>query len=81
MKNYNPQERELLILELKQIISDYLMMCDGVQYPYVCNLIQTPEGREAVEEFCIRMFVQNNTTVGDALLIKERALNPNYIKD
>lgn len=80
-KNYSTEQRQLFLLELKQMISNYLRMCDEVNYPYLCKLIQTPEGHEAVEEFCVRMFVQNKTTVGDALTIKEKSLNPNIIKD
>ena len=80
-KNYDSEQRQLFLLELKHMISNYLRMCDEVTYPYLCKLINTPEGYEAVEEFCVRMFIQNKTTVGESLLIKEKSLNPNIIKD
>jgi hypothetical protein len=81
MKNYSTEQRQAFLLELKQMISNYLQMCDGESHPYVCKLIETPEGYEAIEEFCVRMFILHQTSIGDAINIKERTLNPNYIKD
>ena len=69
------------ITRLKELIAIELDMCNKEDWPYVCNMTDTLEGRKAVEEKIIEQCKASGITVGQALDRIERAYNPNRIED
>ncbi len=72
---------EQVILELKMVIKEYMDYCNEKNTPYVCKLKQTKEGYKAIEDFIINMVIQTDKSVSEAIVEKERILNPNYLTD
>lgn len=81
MRNTDNEERIAFKLKLEGLIQQYLEMCNVSNTPYLCKHIQTEEGYNEVVEFCVKMFIMNNMSIGDALVQKENILNPNYLTD
>mgnify|MGYP001187770002 FL=1 len=68
-----------LIQEIKDILAQYLKVCNEERTPYVCNLKSTPQGYKEVEDFVLKVVVRGGNKVGFAIMELERQLNPNYI--
>ena len=68
-----------LIQEIKDILAQYLKVCNEGRTPYVCNLKSTPQGYKEVEDFVLKVVVRGGNKVGFAIMELERQLNPNYI--
>lgn len=81
MFNKENNERLMLKRRLEFMIHQYLEMCDEYNTPYLCRYIKDKEGYDEVVEFCVKMFILNQTSIGDALVQKENILNPNYLID
>jgi len=79
--NTQNEERMAFKIKLEGMIKKYLEMCNESNTPYLCKHIQTQEGYDEVVEFCVKMFIVNQTSIGDALVQKENILNPNYLTD
>jgi hypothetical protein len=72
---------EAQITRLKELIAIQLDMCSKEDWPYVCNMANTPEGKKDVENKIIHICTTSESTVGQALDRIERMFNPNRIDD
>tara|TARA_Y100001937_G_scaffold120506_1_gene177851 strand:- start:255 stop:485 length:231 start_codon:yes stop_codon:yes gene_type:complete len=72
---------EVIILKLRATINTRLDMCDGRTMPYVCEMAKSKEGREIILGFVVDLVAQGGFTIIDALMEKERSLNPNLCQD
>jgi|TARA_R110002153_G_scaffold240474_1_gene395093 hypothetical protein len=72
-------ENRKLIQEIKDVLAQYLKVCNEERTPYVCNLKSTPQGYKEVEDFVLKVVVRGGNKVGFAIMELERQLNPNYI--
>ena len=70
-----------VILELKMVIKEYMDFCNEKNTPYVCKLKNTQEGYKAIEDFIIQSILETDMSVSEAIVQKERILNPNYLTD
>jgi hypothetical protein len=66
---------------LKELIAIELDSCSKEDWPYVCNITSTPEGRKDIQEKIIEQCKTSGITVGQALDRIERAYNPNRMED
>ena len=72
---------EAQMKRLKELIAIELDNCKKLDWPYVCHMKETPEGRKAIEEMIIEQAKISGISVGQALDRIERAYNPNRIED
>ena len=72
-------ENRKLIQEIKDVLAQYLKVCNEERTPYVCNLKSTPQGYKEVEDFVLKVVVRGGNKVGFAIMELERQLSPNYI--
>ena len=72
-------ENRKLIQEIKDVLAQYLKVCNEERTPYVCNLKSTPQGYKEVEDFVLKVVIRGGNKVGFAIMELERQLNPNYI--
>jgi len=72
-------ENRKLIQEIKDVLAQYLKVCNEERTPYVCNLKSTPQGYKEVEDFVLKVVVRGGNKVGFAIMELERQLDPNYI--
>lgn len=78
IKNFTTDQ---LMTRLKELIAIELDHCNKVDWPYVCNMTGTPEGKKQVEDMIIKQCTTSGITVGQALEKIERAYNPNRMED
>lgn len=69
------------IQRLKELIAIELDSCSKEDWPYVCNISSTPEGRNDITDKVIEQCKTSGVSVGQALARIERAYNPNKIED
>ncbi len=69
------------IKRLKELIAIKLDHCDKLDWPYICHMNSTPEGRASLEEMIIQQCSMSGCSVGKALDRIERAFNPNRMED
>ena len=69
------------IARLKELIAIELDSCNKDEFPYVCHMAGTPEGRRGIEDKIIEQCKASGITVGKALDRIERAYNPNRMED
>jgi hypothetical protein len=75
-------ENSKVIQESKALIRTYLdEYCSTVTSPYVCGLVSTKKGYEQVEQFVLQRMARNGDTVAEAIMLKERILDPNRLVD
>ena len=72
---------EMLLKKLEATILARLEVCDGESMPYVCDMAKTEEGKGIVIAFVVDLVAQGKFRIIDALMEKERSLNPNMIQD
>ena len=72
---------EVVINKLRATINTRLDMCNGKTMPYVCEMAKSKEGREMILGFVVDLVAQGGFTIIDALMEKERSLNPNLCQD
>ena len=75
------QEKRELFDRAKQTISAYLKDCDSDTAPYVCKMKNTKEGYAELEQFILNLMCLEGYTVGQAIMIKERQLDPSLLND
>lgn len=73
--------RELLIMEIKMLIRENLKFCNKKNTPFLCSLKESEEGLRDIENFCIKAFFETDMDVSEALIAKEKLLNPNLLTD
>ncbi len=74
----NKQE---VIDEAKILIKDFLdKYCNENDSPFVCDFIKTEGGYRVVEDFILQRMTKGDT-VSEAVMIKERLLDPNRLVD
>jgi hypothetical protein len=78
LKNYSNDQ---LIARLKELIAIELDHCSKDDYPYVCNISSSADGKKQIEEMVIKYCSDSGITVGQALARIERAYNPNKMED
>ena len=66
---------------LRIAINNRLDHCNSRTMPKVCEMAQTSDGREVIIEFVINLVAQGEFEIINALMEKERSLNPNMIQD
>jgi hypothetical protein len=66
---------------LRLAINNRLDNCNSRTMPMVCKMAQTKEGREVIIQFVINLVAQGEFEIINALMEKERSLNPNMIQD
>jgi hypothetical protein len=69
------------IQKLKELIAIELDSCSKEDWPYICNITSTPEGKKSIEAKIIEQCSANGISVGQAMDRIERAFNPNRIED
>jgi hypothetical protein len=79
MANNTTSEQKLV--RLKELIAIELDNCKNLDWPYVCHMKLTAEGRKSLEEMIIEQCRASGISVGQALDRIERAYNPNKIED
>lgn len=72
---------EAQLIRLKELIAIQLDQCSKEDWPYVCNMNSTPEGKKDIENKIIQICTTSGISVGRALDKIERAFNPNRIDD
>lgn len=75
------QEKRELFDRAKKTIAAYLKDCDADTTPYVCKMKDTKQGYEELEQFILNLMCIESYTVGQAIMIKERQLNPSLLND
>ncbi|MFA5727323.1 MAG: hypothetical protein WC886_06755 [Saccharofermentanaceae bacterium] len=70
-----------LMDRLKELIAIELDHCNKFDWPYVCKISSTSEGKKTIENMIINHCIQSGITVGQALEKIERAYNPNKMED
>tara|TARA_R110000765_G_scaffold337094_1_gene427428 strand:- start:179 stop:442 length:264 start_codon:yes stop_codon:yes gene_type:complete len=75
------EEKRRLFKDMKSVIAAYLKECDAKTTPFVCEMQSTKEGYDEIEQFVLNLMVVDNYTVGSAIMVKERQLNPTLIND
>jgi|TARA_R110000744_G_C19335732_1_gene559000 hypothetical protein len=75
------KEKKLLFKEMKSVIAKYLQECDSSITPYVCEMQSTQKGYNEIEQFVLNLMVIENYTIGRAIMIKERQLDPTLLND
>lgn len=68
---------KMLIEKVKSQAKQELEFCNEVDTPYVCALIQKPEGKEQVLNLIVEYVGNNGMTIGEAINYIERDQNPN----
>ena len=68
-----------LLNELKQTISVHLDTCNGVDTPFICANISTPDGKAKIIDSIAEIVIKRQTTIGDAVLVLESLYNPNML--
>ena len=71
----------IVIEDLKKTIKARLDLCDASIMPYVCNMKSTPQGYNTIEQYVINLVCQADYGIIEALMEKEREINPQMIKD
>ena len=61
-------ENRKLIQEIKDVLAQYLKVCNEERTPYVCNLKSTPQGYKEVEDFVLKVVVRGGNKVGFAIM-------------
>lgn len=80
-KTTTQNRSEILLIELKMLISENLKFCNEASTPYLCAYKETEAGYKDIEDFCIKAFFETDMDVSEALVMKENLLNPNYLTD
>jgi hypothetical protein len=66
-----------LIAKVRENAKKELEFCNKVDTPYVCAMIETPEGKETVCDLIVEYVGKNSMTIGDAINYIERDQDPN----
>lgn len=74
-------EKREMFDSLKKLIAEYLKECDSDITPYVCEMQKTKAGYEEIEQFVLNLMFLEGYTVGAAIMVKERQLNPSLLND
>jgi hypothetical protein len=69
------------MVRLKELIAIELDHCNKVDWPYVCHMTGSTEGRAGIEQMIIEQVSSSGISVGAALERIERAYNPNKMDD
>ena len=77
----NDMATQAQLTRLKELIAIELDYCSKDDWPYVCNMTSTPEGKKRVEDMVIQQCSSNGCSVGSALDRIERMFNPNRMED
>jgi hypothetical protein len=72
---------EQKMARLKELIAIELDSCKNLDWPYVCHMKESAEGKKALEEMVIEQCTKSGITVGQALDRIERAYNANKMDD
>jgi len=73
--------KEAVISEAKILIKDFLdKYCNENDSPFVCDYIKTKGGYDEVEQFILRRMTKGDA-VSEAVMLKERLLDPNRLVD
>ncbi len=72
---------EQAIKRVKELIAIQLESCSKEDWPYICHMGSTPDGRRAIEEMTIQQMTTSKCTVGQAFDRIERMYNPNRMED
>jgi len=70
-----------IIDQLKDNVNARIKMCNHNVMPYVCNMAKTTKGLNTIMQYVLNLVAQADYSIADALMEKERELNPNMIKD
>lgn len=66
---------------MKELIAIQLDLCSKADWPYVCHMAATPDGKKSIENMVIEQCSTRPMSVGDALDRIERMYNPNRMED
>lgn len=66
---------------LRELIAIELDNCSKEDWPYLCSMANTPEGKKSIEDKVIQQCSTSGIPVGQALDRIERMYNPNRIED
>jgi hypothetical protein len=72
---------EAQLKRLKELIAIQLDMCSKEDWPYVCHMASSPEGKKGIEDMVIEICSANGSSIGSALDRIERMYNPNRMED
>jgi len=75
-------ENSKVIRESKKLIKEFLdKYCNQTNSPYVCELISSEKGYKELEQFVLQRIARNGDTITEAIMLKERILDPNRLDD
>lgn len=66
---------------IRELIAIELDHCNKEEWPYLCSMTRTPEGKKSVEKMIIEQCSQSGCTISKALDRIERMYNPNRMED
>lgn len=72
---------EAQLKRLKELIAIQLDLCSREDWPYVCNMNSTPDGKKDIETKIINICTASGISVSRAIDKIERAYNPNRMED
>ena len=62
-------------------IEKELEYCDKMDTPFICSLIETPDGKNQVVASILELVGYRGLTISMAIAEQERLLNPRYISN
>jgi hypothetical protein len=77
----NGMTPEQKMARLKELIAIELDSCNKLDWPYVCHMKDSKDGRKEIENMIIEQVKASGISVGQALDRIERAYNPNRMED
>jgi hypothetical protein len=69
------------IERLKELIAIELDSCSKEDWPYICNISSTPDGKKMIVQKVIEQCTASGISVDKALARIEREYNPNLMED
>ena len=72
---------EDLTKRVKELVAIELDHCNYIDFPYICHMASTEEGKESIEKMVLQLTSTGVLTVAEALDRIERSYNPNRMED
>jgi uncharacterized CHY-type Zn-finger protein len=72
---------EQALQRLKELIAIQFDSCNKEDWPYICHMSLSAQGRAAVERMTLEQIDASGCSVGQAFDRIERAYNPNRMED
>lgn len=77
----NGMTPEQQLARLNELIDIELDSCNKLDWPYVCHMKESKDGKEEIRKMIIEQCKASGISVGQALDRIERAYNPNRMED